>query len=63
MGWGQGSVRWCQWVLSTDLWLLLQLLLLFQFSRGVPPDPLGAEVRVDRHGVAEGLGPGEGSAS
>lgn len=56
-------MRWCQWVLSTDLWLLLQLLLLFQFSRGVPPDPLGAEVRVDRHGVAEGLGPGEGSAS
>lgn len=40
MGLGQGSVWGCQWVLSTDLWLLLQLLL-FQVSREVPPAPLG----------------------
>lgn len=73
MGWAQGSAMWCPWVPSTDLGLLLQLLLLFQLSREVPHLPLwrcdggrGMDRGVGTKGHGwregnEGLGPEEGS--
>ena len=39
-GWGQGSARWCQWVLSTDR-LLLQVLLFVSTLQGAPHLPSG----------------------